>query len=356
LHQGVGETFLHRAVAPAEIFFLARAAALDAFGQLNQAFSSAALIGGIGAPERLLPIQHHVFDHVAQCLIQVVVHRQLAGVDDAHGEAFADGVIQKHRVDRLAHGVIAAEREADVRYAARHARMRQIAGDPAGRLDEVDRIMIVFFDAGGDRKHVGVEDDVLRREAHLIDQNAIGPFANFLAALEAVGLPLFVEGHDHRRRAVLAAQLGVLDKSGLAFLMEIEFTTALPWTQRRPCSMTSHLELSIMMGTREISGSEAIRFRKRRMQAAESNMASSMLMSMICAPFSTCCRATCSASSYFSSRISRKNILLPVTLVRSPTFTNSVSASILSGSRPDSRVLTGISGTVRGATPASFFT
>ena len=43
-----------------------------------------------------------------------------------------------------------------------------------------------------------------------------------------------------------------------------------------------------MMGTRQMSGSEAIRFKKRTMAAWLSSMASSMLMSMICAPFSTC--------------------------------------------------------------------
>ncbi|MDT4818105.1 hypothetical protein FQZ97_511930 [compost metagenome] len=79
-----------------------------------------------------------------------------------------------------------------------------------------------------------------------------------------------------------------------------------------------------------------------------------MLMSMICAPFSTCWRATASASSYFSSRIRRANILLPVTLVRSPTLTNSVSSSMFKGSRPERRVFTGISGTARGVSEPTF--
>jgi hypothetical protein len=52
-----------------------------------------------------------------------------------------------------------------------------------------------------------------------------------------------------------------------------------------------------MTGTRAISGSPAISFRKRSIAAALSSMASSMLTSMICAPFSTCWRATTSAAS-----------------------------------------------------------
>ncbi|CAM5734980.1 hypothetical protein MAUB1S_04372 [Mycolicibacterium aubagnense] len=40
-------------------------------------------------------------------------------------------------------------------------------------------------------------------------------------------------------------------------------------------------------------------------------------------------------------------------LVRSPMFTNSESSVMLSGSRPDSRVATGISGSSRGVLPST---
>ena len=43
--------------------------------------------------------------------------------------------------------------------------------------------------------------------------------------------------------------------------MEIEFTIGLPATHFRPASITLHLELSIMIGTRAMSGSAAISFR-----------------------------------------------------------------------------------------------
>jgi hypothetical protein len=43
--------------------------------------------------------------------------------------------------------------------------------------------------------------------------------------------------------------------------IEIELTIALPCTHFRPASITSHLELSIITGTRAMSGSAAIRFR-----------------------------------------------------------------------------------------------
>jgi hypothetical protein len=115
--------------------------------------------------------------------------------------------------------------------------------------------------------------------------------------------------------------------SSLPSFSEIELTMLLPCTHLRPASITLHFELSIMTGTRAMSGSLAIRFKKRVIAAAESSIASSMLTSMTCAPFSTCWRATETASSYSSLRISRAKALEPVTLVRSPTLTKSESSA-----------------------------
>ena len=58
----------------------------------------------------------------------------------------------------------------------------------------------------------------------------------------------------------------------------------LPWTHFSPASMTDHFELSIMIGTRAISGSVATRRRNRVMHASESSIPSSMLTSITFAP------------------------------------------------------------------------
>ena len=68
---------------------------------------------------------------------------------------------------------------------------------------------------------------------------------------------------------------------------EIELTTGLPCTHFSPASITSHFELSIMIGTRAMSGSAAIRLRKSIIACLLSINPSSMLTSMIWAPFST---------------------------------------------------------------------
>ena len=103
-----------------------------------------------------------------------------------------------------------------------------------------------------------------------------------------------------------------------------------------------------MMGIRAISGSEAIKFKKYFMALSESSMPSSIFMSITCAPFSTCCLATDTASSNFSSIIRRAKALEPVTFVLSPTLINKVSSFILNGSSPASLVNTSCVGSFLG--------
>jgi hypothetical protein len=78
--------------------------------------------------------------------------------------------------------------------------------------------------------------------------------------------------------------------------MEIEFTTGLPWMHFSPVSITENFEESTITGTRAMSGSAAIRLRKVFIASAESSNPSSMLTSMIWAPFSTWSRAIASAA------------------------------------------------------------
>ena len=108
-----------------------------------------------------------VLARLAQLGIDVVIDGHLAGIDDAHVHAGLDGVIQEHRMHGLAHRLVAAERERQVRDAARDMRVRQVLADPARRLDEVDAVIVVLLDAGRDRKDIRIEDDVLRREIEL---------------------------------------------------------------------------------------------------------------------------------------------------------------------------------------------
>ena len=100
--------------------------------------------------------------------------------------------------------------------------------------------------------------------------------------------------------------------------------------------MISHLEESIIMGTLAISGSAIMRFKNVTMASFPSIKPSSILMSMIWAPPSTCSLAISMASSKASSLMSRRNFFDPATLVRSPTLTKLDSFEMIKGSRPAS--------------------
>ena len=121
-------------------------------------------------------------------------------------------------MDGLAHGVVAAEAEAHVGDPARHLGVRQVFPDPARRVDEVDRVVVVLVDAGGDREHVRVEDQVFRRKADAVQQQVVAAARDLRLALERVRLPLLVERHDDDGCAVAAHQPRLAQELGLAFL------------------------------------------------------------------------------------------------------------------------------------------
>ncbi len=208
VHERVGQPLLDRPLAPGEIgLLLLLAMPAVTLGEREQP------LGGVRAP-----VEHHVLATRAQLGIEVVVDRDLPGVDDAHVHAGLDGVIEEHRVHGLAHRLVAAERERQVGYAAGDVNVRQVRPDPARRLDEGDTVTVVLLHPGGDGENVGIEDDVLGREAHLSDQNVVGALGDRALALQRVGLALLVEGHDHHGGAVAAHDLGMFDERRLALL------------------------------------------------------------------------------------------------------------------------------------------
>jgi hypothetical protein len=118
----------------------------------------------------------------------------------------------------------------------------------------------VLLDTGGDGEDVRVEDDVFGGKADLLGQDVVGAGADLDLARLGVGLALSSKAMTTPRRRS-AGTCWPADELRFAFLQEIELTMALPCTHFRPASMTSHLEESIITGTREMSGSAAIRFR-----------------------------------------------------------------------------------------------
>ena len=208
VHQRVRQPLLDRPFAPRQIgFLLFPAVAAMTFRDRQQT------LGRVGAA-----VERDILARRAQFGVEIVVDRDLAGIDDTHVHAGGDGVSEKHRVHRLAHRLVAAERKREVRDAAGDVGVRKVFSDPARRLDEGDAVAVVLLHAGGDGKDVRIKNDVLRREADAVHQDVVGARANRRLALERVGLARLVERHDDDGRTIAAHDLGMMDEAFLAFL------------------------------------------------------------------------------------------------------------------------------------------
>lgn len=71
----------------------------------------------------------------------------------------------------------------------------QCVFDDVGGFDEVDCIVVVFFDVGGDGEDVWIEDDVLWWEVDFIYQDVVGVCVDFDFVCVGIGLVVFVEGY-----------------------------------------------------------------------------------------------------------------------------------------------------------------
>ena len=282
----------------------------------------------------------HVLDALEQVGRDVLVDDELAGVDDAHVEAGVDRVVEERGVHRLAHDVVAAEREREVRDAAARARARAALLDQRQRLDERLREVVVLLDPGRDREHVRVEDDVLGREADLVRRAGRRRARRSRpSARPSPPGPARRTPSRRRRRRSARIRRACSRNASSPSLRLIELTTPLPCTQleARPRARDQR-ELSTMIGRRATSGSVAIRLRNVVIACSPSSRSASMFTSSRFAPPRTCSSATSTAPWQSSASISARKRAEPVTFVRSPIITKPVSGPISNGSRPLKRV------------------
>ena len=101
-----------------ELLLLCGVGALEALGKRDQP------LGRV-----LVAVEDDILDGFAKLRVDRVIDVELAGVDDAHVHARRDGVVEEHAVHRAADGLVAAEREAEVRKAARDVDSGTAAAD-----------------------------------------------------------------------------------------------------------------------------------------------------------------------------------------------------------------------------------
>jgi len=121
-------------------------------------------------------------------------------------------------VHGLADHIVAAEREREIGDAAARAHSLAALLDQRKGLDERLRVTVVLLDPSRHRQDVGIEDDVLWGEPGLLGQQVISATADGYLALDGVGLPLLVEGHDHDSGPVIANAAGLIEEYLLALL------------------------------------------------------------------------------------------------------------------------------------------
>ena len=196
-----------RSVPPGDIQLAPHAGAADAVGDLDQA------LGRVAAA-----VEDHVLDPLEQLWLDVLVDRELTGVDDPEVKPCLDRVEKERGVHRLADDVVAAEREAQVGDTTGGARTGTPLLEARQALDECARVVVVLLDARCDREHVRVEHDVLGREADLLDEQVIGAAADRDPSVGVGRLPFLVERHHDDARAVVADAPCLAQELLLAFL------------------------------------------------------------------------------------------------------------------------------------------
>ena len=204
LEQRVLQTGFDRAEPP---FFDSRVALVGLAASFELLCKRDEPLGRIGAA-----VQQAVLNVDEQFLVDLLVDFELPRVDDPHVEARLNRVVEKRRVHRLAHDIVAAERERDVAHAAAGAGTGTLGLDPAQSFDELDRVVGVLLHPRANRQDVGVEDDVFRRETGLFREQLVRPFADADLFVARGCLTLLIERHHHDRRAVASNRASLFEE------------------------------------------------------------------------------------------------------------------------------------------------
>src|SRR5699024_7565357 len=98
--------------------------------------------------------------------------------DDPHIHAGANCMIEEDRVHCLSHRLITAEREGNIRKAARDMSMGQFLTNHGSGFDEGAAIVVMLLDTCCDCKDIRIENNVFGWYADLVDQQMISALAD----------------------------------------------------------------------------------------------------------------------------------------------------------------------------------
>ncbi len=202
-HQRITQSLIKRKVTPLlcfSLFCFGSFLIFYLFGISHQP------LGGIVAS-----VQHGIFHQFFYIRRDIFIDNRFDGIHNSHIHACLDGMIQKDRMHHLPDEVVAAEGEGKVAHAAAHLGMRKMFLDPAGCLNILHAVVLVFIDPRGNGQHVRVEDDVFGIESVFCEQ-PVGSFAYFDASFIGSCLSRLIEGHHHHRGTIALCQPGLMQK------------------------------------------------------------------------------------------------------------------------------------------------
>ena len=102
----------------------------------------------------------------------------LSCIDDAHVHASFAGMVQEGTVECPPHWLIASEGEGNVGHTTTDFAPWAPLLDLCSGVDEVHSIVVVLCHAGPHSEDIGVKDDVLWVEPHLLHQDLVGAGAD----------------------------------------------------------------------------------------------------------------------------------------------------------------------------------
>lgn len=171
------------------------------------------LVGGFG-----ISVEDGRLDELKQLRVNVCVDGQSSGIDDGHVHTLFDGVIEESAVHRLTDGLHASEGEGEVGQTTADTGQRKVLLNEINAVKELHGVGGVLLHTSTDGENVGIENDVLRREADLLSQDLVRSLADFELSGGRHGLSFFVEGHDDNSSAIAENNVGLLDKVFFTFL------------------------------------------------------------------------------------------------------------------------------------------
>ena len=126
-------------------------------------------------------------------------------------------MVEENRVYSFPDHIVPPEGEGEVAYTSTNSGIRQVCLDPPGGIHKVHSIIIMLLNTCTDGQDIRIKDYIARWELELFCKQFIGSFTDFNASFIAVGLTLFIKGHNNNSGPVSPDKAGMFQELFLAF-------------------------------------------------------------------------------------------------------------------------------------------